>query len=255
MIDKKLPIGQHLVELRNRVTWSVVVVLVCTLIAFAFHQQILAFLMKPAQGFAGSPTGKPIYTDLTEFIGIAMKVSFLAGLVLALPFVLYQVAMFVSPGLSGTERRYLFTLLPFSLLAFTAGAYFGYRVLFPPAVNFLLSFGSNVATPYIRIGNYTNLMIMLLLWMGIVFETPIVAFFLSKIGIVSHRLLARSRRYAIVGAFAMGALITPTFDPVNQTLVAVPIIVMYELGIWLAWLGGRGRRTASAELTFDADRG
>jgi sec-independent protein translocase protein TatC len=253
--DRKLSIGAHLVELRNRVTWSVGAVLVTTLIAFAFHQQLLEFLMKPAQGFAGSPTGKPIYTELTEFIGIAMKVSFLGGLVLALPFVLYQAVMFVSPGLSGTEKRYLYTLLPFSLLAFAAGAAFGYRVLFPPAVNFLLSFGTEVATPYIRIGNYTNLMITLLMWMGVVFEMPIVAFFLSKIGVVTHRLLAKNRRYAIVVAFVAGAVITPTFDPVNQTLVAVPIIVMYELGIWLAWLGGRGRRkSAAAALTLDADR-
>ena len=246
--------GQHLVELRRRLTWSAVAVLLCTAVAFVFHQQLLLFLMEPAQGFTTVPHNKPIYTELTEYIGVAMKVSLLGGLFLSLPFVMYHMMMFVAPGLQSTEKRYLFLLLPASLLAFIAGAAFGYRVLFPPAVRFLLSFGSEVATPYIRVGSYTGLMITLLFWMGIVFQTPLVAFFLSKIGVVTSRFLARSRRYAIVVAFVLGAIITPTFDPINQTLVALPIVVMYELGIWLAWLGGRSRERASRELSLDADR-
>ena len=254
MKDGQIPIGQHISELRRRLTWSVIAVLVCTAIAFAFHQQVLEFLMRPAEGFADVPNGKPIYTDLTEFIGIAMKVSRLAGLFLSLPFVLYQIVMFVAPGLSPTERRYLFILLPATLVAFLLGAAFGYYVLFPPAVRFLLSFGSDVATPYIRIGSYTSLMITLLFWMGIVFETPLVLFLLSRIGVVTPRFLARNRRYAVVIAFVLGALITPTLDPINQTLVALPIIVMYELGVWLAKLGGRLRGTASHDLTLDTDR-
>ena len=247
MSDDKLPIGEHLLELRRRLTWSVAAILVCTAVAFVFHQQILAFLMKPAQGFANVPNQKPIYTDLTEFIGVAMKISLLSGLIFALPFVLYQVVKFVAPGLSGSERRYLYGLVPATMLAFLAGAFFGYRILFPPAVKFLLTFGSDVATPYIRIGGYTNLMLTLLFWMGIVFETPVVAFFLSRIGVVSHRFLARNRRYAVVVAFVLGAIITPTFDPINQSLVALPIIVMYELGVWLAKLGGRKREARVGE--------
>ena len=254
MNDKRLPVGLHLGELRGRLTWSVAAVLVCTAISFLFHQQILALLMKPAEGFADIPSGKPIYTDLTEFIGVAMKVSLLGGLVLSSPFLLYQMVMFVAPGLSGTERRYLYLIIPGAVIAFALGAAFGYRVLFPPAVKFLLSFGSDVATPYIRIGNYTSLMLTLLFWMGIVFETPIVAFFLAKIGVVTPQLMSKNRRYAVVAAFILGAIITPTFDPINQTLVAVPIIVMYELGILLARLGNRGRQRASGELGLDADR-
>ena len=253
MKEKTLPIGQHLVELRKRVTWSVIAVLVCTAIAFAFHQQVLSVLMKPAGGFIEIPNQKPIFTELTEFIGVAMKVSLLIGLFLSLPFVLFQVVLFVAPGLNKAERRYLFTLLPASLLSFAGGAAFGYFFLFPPAVKFLLSFGSDIATPYIRIGNYAGLMLTLLFWMGIVFEIPIVLFFLSKIGVVNSRFLARQRKYAVVVAFILGAIITPTFDPVNQTLVAVPIIVMYEVGIWLAKLGGRGRQTAAENLTLDTE--
>ena len=253
MKEKTLPIRQHLVELRKRVTWSVIAVLVCTAIAFAFHQQVLSVLMKPAGGFIEIPNRKPIFTELTEFIGVAMKVSLLIGLFLSLPFVLFQAVLFVAPGLNKAERRYLFTLLPASLLSFAGGAAFGYFFLFPPAVKFLLSFGSDIATPYIRIGNYAGLMLTLLFWMGIVFEIPIVLFFLSKIGVVNSRFLARQRKYAVVVAFILGAIITPTFDPVNQTLVALPIIVMYEVGIWLAKLGGRGRQTAAENLTLDTE--
>jgi len=254
MRDKPLPFSDHLGELRTRLMWSAAAVLISTGVAFIFHERILILLMEPAQQFTDIPNGQPVYTELTEFIGVAMKASLLFGFFAALPFVLFQMVMFVAPGLSPRERRYLYTLLPLSLLTFLVGAAFGYRILFPPAVNFLLSFGSDVATPYIRIGSYVNMMVSLLFWMGIVFETPLVMFFLSKIGVVTPQFLAKQRRYAVVGAFILGAIITPTFDPVNQTFVALPIIVLYEAGIWLAKLGGRGARKRSQDLGLDTER-
>lgn len=252
MRDSRLPIRQHLLELRRRLMWSAVAVLVCTGVALAFNHQILKLLMAPAEGFVGVPGHKPIFTELSEFIGAAMKASLLVGLFASLPFVLYQLVMFVSPGLTPVERRYLYVLVPASLLMFLLGAAFGYRILFPPAVRFLLSFGSDIATPYIRIGSYINLMVSLLFWMGVVFETPLVLWFLSKLGVVTPRFLARQRRYTVVVAFILGAVITPTFDPITQTLVAAPIIILYEAGIWLAKLGGRPRRThAPPELDLN----
>ena len=244
MNDTPRPVTQHLVELRRRVTLSVVAVALGMVVAFLFHRPILRLLQAPAPECGGVPANQLIFTEPTEFIGIAFKVSLLAGFMMALPFVLLQVVLFVAPGLTGTERRYLFALLPVSLVAFALGAAFGYFVLFPPAFKFLCTFGSDVATPFIRIGSYTNLMLTLLFWMGVVFETPVVLFFLSRIGVVSYSQLARWRKYAVVVAFILGAIITPTLDPVNQTIVALPIIVLYEVGIWLARLGGRGRRQA-----------
>ena len=248
MTGKRLPIRHHLLELRRRLMWSALAVLLSTGVAFAFHRQILRLLMEPAEGFAGVPGGKPVFIDLTEFIGAAMKVSLLVGLFASLPFVLYQAVMFVAPGLTPKERRYLYALLPTTILAFVAGVAFGYFVLIPPAITFLLEFGGDVATPQIRIGSYIDLIVRLLFWMGIVFETPVVLFFLSKIGVVTPEFLSRQRRFAIVVAFVLGAAITPTFDPINQSLVAVPIIVLYEVGIWLAKLGRLGRRQGSLEL-------
>ena len=250
MRDKHLPIGSHLTELRRRLIWSVIVVVIFTGAAFVFHERLLTLLMEPAEGFTNIPNEKPIYTDITEFVGIAAKVSLLVGIFASLPFVLFQIVMFVAPGLTGRERRYLFLLLPATLLSFVAGAAFGYRVLFPPGIDFLLSFGSDVATPYIRIGTYVNLMLSLLFWMGIVFEMPVAFFFLSKIGVVTPELLARHRRYAVVVAFILGAIITPTFDPVNQSIVAAPIIVLYEISIWLTRLG-RGRKKTVPELELN----
>ena len=249
---RQAPITEHILELRRRLMWSAIAVLVATGIAFAFHQQILSLLMAPAQGFTDIPNQKPIYTDLTEFIGIAMKASLLVGLFASLPFVLFQVVMFVAPGLTPAERRYLYLLMPLMLLSFVVGAAFGYRVLFPPAVHFLLTFGSDVATPFIRIGNYVNLMISLLFWMGVVFETPVVLFFLAKIGVVTPQFLAKQRRYALVIAFILGALITPTFDPINQALVAVPVYILYEISIWLTKLARPARK--GRELEPNAER-
>lgn len=168
----------------------------------------------------------------------------------------YQFVSFVSPGLNAAERRYLYALLPSGIVVFAIGAAFGYFVLFPPAIHFLFHFGDEVATAQIRIGSYVRLMISLLLWMGVVFETPIVLFFLSRIGVVTPQQLGKQRRYAIVVAFILGALITPTFDPINQTLVALPIIVLYEVGIWLAKLGARQRnRQRAGEFGLDGSDG
>ncbi len=253
MNDRSLPVTQHLTELRRRVTWSAASVLVTTGIAFAFHRQILRLLMEPAERFVDIPNQGPIFTEMTEFIGVATKTSLLVGIFAALPFILYQVVMFVAPGLKTREKVYLYAMLPTSVLVFLVGSAFGYLVLFPPAINFLLNFGSDVASPFIRLGSYVSLILTLLFWMGILFQTPLVLFFLAKIGVVNYRWLAGKRRIAVVVAFILGALITPTFDPVNQALVAVPIIVLYEVGIWLARFGGR-RESPAGALEAEAGR-
>lgn len=237
-----MPFNEHLRELRKRMTRIVILLVVATAVSFVFHQQALDFLMEPASQFTSAPGGKPIFTDPTEFIGIAMKVSLVGGLVLTLPMIMYEAIMFAAPGLTRRERRYLIGLLPASLLAFIAGATFGYFILFPPAFKFLLTFGADVASAMIRIGPLVNLVVRLLVWMGLVFELPILLFFLTKIGLVTPKLLSRYRPYALVVAFVLGALITPTMDPINQALVALPIMVLYEVGIWLSKLANVGSR-------------
>lgn len=235
MQDQRRPLREHLEELRQRLLIVVVALAVGVVVSVVFYERLIELLLVPGQGLF-SVTEKPIFTEITELLGVTVKVALLGGFVLASPVLVYQITMFVSPALSPRERRYLFLLIPGGLLCFAGGVAFAYFVLLPPALRFLLTFGSEIATPMIRIGNYVNVVVTLLFWIGLVFETPLAMFIVAKIGLVSWHGFARFRRYAFVGAFVLSAIITPTFDPLNQTLVAAPLIVLYELGIWLSWL-------------------
>ena len=243
-----MPLLAHLGELKRRVIRSLMVLVVTTALAFTFHRRILDFLLAPATEHGLNPYtgGLPVFTDLTELWGAIVKISILTGLAGAAPFFLFQVIRFVSPGLKRSEKVYLYTLVPAALLAFAAGVAFGYYVLIPPAISFLVTFGGDLATPLIRIGSYVNLITMLLFWMGVSFQLPIVIFFLTRIGVVTPKFLSKNRRWAILLAFVAGAAITPTFDPVNQALVAGPLIVLYEVGFVLSLLGQRRRKQARA---------
>ncbi|MBI4301023.1 MAG: twin-arginine translocase subunit TatC [Chloroflexi bacterium] len=234
--DKRLTIIEHLEELRQRLIRVVIALIITTGISFFFAEHIFRLLIRPA------PDVPLIYTEVTEYFGTYVKVSLYSGVVLALPVLLYEIVMYISPALTSKEKRYLYALLPGTLISFFVGAAFGYFVLLPPALKFLLTFGNDIASPQIKIGNYISVVVRLLFWIGIVFELPVVMFFLSKIRILNPRLLSRYRRYAVVGAFVLGGIITPTFDPVNQTLVSVPLIALYELGIWLSKLAWRGQQ-------------
>jgi len=247
-MERQLSISQHLLELRKRILISGAAVLIGTIAALVFYEDIIELLLRPADQLSSDEgPARLIYTELTEMIGVTVRVSILGGLVLAFPVVLYQAIMFVAPGLTKRERRFLLAFMPGVVLSFIGGVAFGYFVLIPPAVNFLLSWGSDLATPMIRIGNYVSIMVTLLFWLGLVFETPVVMFLLAKLGVVSWRTYAKWRRYWVLVAFILGALITPTFDPVNQALVAAPLIVLYELGIWLSRFAARSRKESVAE--------
>ena len=249
MSSREFSILEHLAELRRRVLISVLALIVGAGVAFCFFRQIIDLLVRPARDLDAG-TGQLVFIEVTELLTTSVKVSLVAGFVLAMPVILYQVIMFVVPGLTGREKRYLLGFLPAVLLAFMAGVAFGYFVLTPPALHFLLTFGADVATPFIRVSNIVNLMIRLLFWMGISFETPLVMYLLAQIGLVNARMLGRFRRYWVVVAFILGAIITPTVDPVNQALVAVPLLVLYELGVFLARLASRGRTTTEmAEIS------
>jgi len=227
---EKQPILSHLKELRQRLIRSVIAVLVATIITFFFAPQIFEILKAPAGNI------NLIFIEMTEMIGIYMKVSLAGGIMLTMPYLIYHVIMFVSPALTRREKRYVYLILPWIALIFAGGVAFAYFILIPPATKFLLSFGADIASPEIRIGNYISLVTRLLLAIGLVFELPVVTTFLARLGVLTSKWLASKRRIAIIFAFVVAAIITPTFDPVNQTLVAAPIIVLYEMSIWLAKL-------------------
>ncbi len=246
MRSREQTLLQHLGELRRRVFICVIALLVGSVISFVFFEQIIEVLVSPAKDLGLGTGGELIYTEVTELLTTAIKVSFVSGLILASPVILFQVVMFIAPGLTSREKRYLFGFMPAVLLAFVGGVAFAYYVLTPPALHFLLTFGGDVAVPLIRISNIINLMIRLLFWMGLAFETPLVMYLLASLGIVSAQGLGRFRRYWVVVAFILAAIITPTVDPVNQGLVAGPLLVLYEVGILLARIAGRGRKKSGA---------
>jgi sec-independent protein translocase protein TatC len=169
-------------------------------------------------------------------IGTIMRVCLAGGIILATPYLTYEFIMFVAPALTPKEKRYVYIILPWIALMFAGGVVFGYFILIPPAINILTSMGSEFATAQIRIGNYVSVVTRLLLAIGLVFELPVVSTFLARLGIISSKWLASKRKIAIILAFILAAIITPTFDPINQSLVAVPLVLLYELSIWLARL-------------------
>ena len=236
----KISILGHLNELRSRFIKSLIALVVGTGISAVFTFRVLEFLKSPA---GDTPL---VYIDPTEFITTYFKVALLGGFILAMPVVLYQMIMFAAPGLTPREKRYVLVSVPGIILSFAAGVVFAWFILIPPALNFLLTFGGDVAEANIRIGRYINLILALTLWVGLSFQTPLVMTLLSRLGVVKPSSFAKRRKMAIVGAFVAAAVFTPTFDPVNQTLLASPIIVLYEIGIWLSKLANR-RRVKAAE--------
>ncbi|MSP78022.1 MAG: twin-arginine translocase subunit TatC [Dehalococcoidia bacterium] len=235
MQDQPRPLWAHLEELRRRLVWSALAVVIGGALAGYFFEPLVRLLLAPSGGLL-SGAGKPVYTEVTEILGVWMKVAILGGIVCGLPIFIYQIAMFVAPALNPRERRLALLFIPSAFFCFAGGVAFSYFILLPPAFQFLLTFGSDIAQPMIRISNYVNLVITLLIWTGLIFETPLVMVLLARLRIVNYKTFGRMRRWVFVGAFVLGAIITPTFDPLNQTFVALPVFVLYEIGIWLSWL-------------------
>ena len=228
--DNKLTFLGHLGELRQRLIKGVIALVVASIISFIFFKPIFYYLILPAGDI------NLVYIEMTEMIGTIMKVCLTSGIILAMPYLTYQFLMFVSPALTRKEKKYVYLILPWIALMFVGGVAFGYFILIPPATRFLITFGSDIATPQIKIGNYISIVSRLLLAIGLAFEMPVVTTFLARLGIITSKWLASKRKIAIIFAFILAAIITPTFDPINQSLVAVPLIILYEMSIWLAKL-------------------
>ena len=216
--------------------FSVLAVIVTTGVSLIFVDRALRFLLVPAGD------AQIVFTHVTGMIGVYFSMALVMGVAAAIPFVLFQIVRFVAPALYPREKKLAYSLLPAALVAFAGGVVFGYYVLLPPSLKFLLNFGSDIAVPMIDITGYVSLVERLLFALGAVFETPVVVYILAMIGILTARKLIKWWRWAIIGAFLIGAIITPTFDPVNQTIVAVPLVALYVLSIGLAYMAELSRK-------------
>ena len=218
-----------------RLIWVLIAFGIGSSLTWIFRTEVFGYLLAPA-GDSLSTNGQPIYTGPTEMFSLTIGMVIKGGIVAALPVLAYSVYSLARPLLDSQQRRTVVFFLGLIIFFYLAGTAFAYFVLLPIGLGFLLQFGADIATPMIRISEYMDLALALILWLGLVFEAPVIMLLLAKLRIVSHLQFRRVRKYVPIAALILGMFITPTPDWVNQTLVAVPLILLYELGILLAYL-------------------
>ncbi len=218
----------HIDELRRRLLISLAVLGVTTVASFAVAEWVLQKLTLPIGGLQNLQS-----IEVTENMGVFMRVSLLTGFVAALPFILYELLAFIMPALQKNEKRWIFLIIPAITLLFLAGAGFSYFIMLPSALTFLTSFLGVQTT--VRLNNYVNFVTSLIFWMGVTFQMPLLVFALARIGLVNARMLLKYWRYAIVIIAVVSAMITPTVDPVNMALLMAPLIVLYLLSVLFAF--------------------
>jgi len=234
-VDDKMPFMEHLGELRTRIVRALLCLLVGTGIALPFAEKIVDFLARPITKLGY----KLVFTAPAEAFWVQMKVGLIVGIFLSAPAILWQVWAFVAPGLHGHEKKYALPFVVIGSLLFIGGGAFSLFVVTPYAIQFLLSYARPGLKPMITLQNHVDFLLKFTLAFGAVFELPLALTILARIGIVNSKMLAKNRKYAILGAFIAGAVLTPTPDAFNQTLMAGPLILLYEVGIICARIFGR----------------
>jgi sec-independent protein translocase protein TatC len=235
----KMTFLEHLDELRVRLLRSMMGIVAGVGVCWGWSGQILHFIMQPLR--AAYPGVTFITTGPTEGFSLHVKAAFFAGLFLAAPFVLYQAWAFISPGLYPHERRHVVPFVGLGSVCFVAGGAFGHLVLFPATFRFLGQYTTGDIQYFPRLAEYFSFYFWFVVGLGLVFQLPAVIFVLSRIGLVTPGLLMRHFKFAVLGAFILAAIITPSTDVVNQTMLAAPIIALYLLGVAVAWMFGRQR--------------
>jgi sec-independent protein translocase protein TatC len=238
----KMTFLEHLDELRKRIVVSLAAVAVGCVIAFAFVDKIYSFVMDPLYRLL--PKGSAlIYTEPTEAFILWVWMAFLAGIFLAMPVILWQVWLFIAPGLYAKEKKLAIPFIVLATVGFFAGAAFTHYLLFPWMWTFFASFSNKKLTFLPRIEPVFDLYVKMILGMGLVFQMPAIVYALARIGLVTARFLLKSFKYAILIIFIAAAVITPSGDMLTQTLFALPMIGLYLISIVIAWLFGKPRRT------------
>jgi sec-independent protein translocase protein TatC len=231
--EQRMALVEHLRELRDRLIKVVLGVILTTSLSFLFIDQLMQLFLNLL------PKASNIHVQVfepAEAFTSYFKVALTFGIVLAMPLIVYQIFRFLAPGLTGKERRWLLLSLPMITVFFLAGVVFCYTLVLPSALNFLLNFGSSQIEQNQRLSSFIGFVTNFMLAVGITFELPPVMFLLAKLGVVSAKRMGGARRFVVVIAFIAAAIITPTPDPVNQTIVALPIYLLYELGVLFARL-------------------
>lgn len=236
---------EHLDELRKRITHAVVGLLGGFIIAFAFIQQIFDFVYQRLS--AVIPGGKLIYTEPSEMFMLWIKIAALTGVLIASPYIMLQVWLFIAPGLYAKEKKLAIPFVLSSSLLFVGGAAFSHYVVFPAAWNFFAGFSNTYVEFLPRVDPIFGMYVKLMLGIGLTFQLPVLMFVLARLGIVTAGFLIRNFKYAVLLIFIFAAVITPDGNPVTQVLVGGPMVVLYLIGIAAAWLFGKSKKTDQDE--------
>ncbi|MDH3343719.1 MAG: twin-arginine translocase subunit TatC [Desulfobacteraceae bacterium] len=235
--EKKIPFTSHLEELRRRLIISFIAVAIGFVLSYGFKEKLFQILTRPL--ISVMKTGdKLIFTGLPEAFFTYLKVAFLSGIILATPIIFYQFWVFVAPGLYHKEKRLMVPIVFLSTLFFVGGSFFGYFIVFPYGFKFFLGFASETIRPLPSMREYLSFASKLLLAFGLVFELPLVITFLAKLGMVSVSFLKKNRKYALLLFFVGAAILTPP-DVVTQVMMALPLMVLYEISIIGARIFGK----------------
>lgn len=237
---EKMPLTSHLEELRKTLMLSLGGLVVGVLVAVFFVKPILKFLAIPIGGMENLHA-----IEVTETMSVYMRVALLGGLIVALPWILFQIFDFVSKGLKATEKKGIYLALPFAVALFLAGVAFAYFIMLPASLGFFQEILEVTTT--IRIKSYFSFTTNLLFWIGVSFQMPLIFFILTKVGLVDYKMLVRGWRVAIVIIAVLAAIITPTGDPINMLIFMVPLSVLYLLSILLSVMAGKRARTEDKE--------
>jgi sec-independent protein translocase protein TatC len=239
---------EHLEELRRRLIYCIIAVAIGFVACWSYADNIFGLMQRPIMEalHRNGMSEKLVYLNPTEPFNLYLKIGMLAGLFVASPFVLYQLWLFISPGLYRNEKRYVFPFMFSTVGLFLAGGAFGYKLVYPGALEFLIGYGKRFQ-PMITIHEYTDLFLAVILGLGVVFELPILVFFLALMGVVSAGWMWRNIRYSILVIFIIAAIITPTADILNMCIFAAPMVVLYVGSIGIAWLVHPKQRKARAE--------
>jgi sec-independent protein translocase protein TatC len=246
----KMTFLEHLDELRIRLLRSLIAIAVALGVCWNWSAQILHFMLQPLR--AAFPTATFITTGPTEGFSLHMKAAFFAAVFLAAPFVLYQGWAFISPGLYPYEKRWVVPFVGLGSLFFVLGGAFGHWALFPATFRFLGQYTTGDIHYFPSVSEYFSFYFWFVIGLGVVFQLPVLILVLSRLGLVTPRFLLRNLKFAVLASFIVSAVITPSTDVVNQTMLAAPIIVLYLLGVAVAWLFGRRPRTDRSGLVLAA---
>lgn len=230
MPEKELNLIEHLDELRTRIIYCLIPFAIAVVFSAPFTKTFLAFLRIPA----GGVIKELAFFSPQEVAVVYVKIAVFSGLIFSLPVILYQIWGFISPALEEKQKKYIVSFVFWAFFAFISGCSFGYLLLVPFSLKFLISLAGTELTPVISLSRYIGFVLALIAGCGIAFETPVAIWLLTRLGIVNSGFLRRKRRYAIVIIFIVAAVITPTTDPFNMCLLALPMLVLYEIGIWIS---------------------